>query len=190
MFNFQEAAIAYAKGAERILGEDATFLNDNQEVVPVFVSLLFQSLEISLKYLGLETKLFSEQEARDRKLTKNGHGIREIADLVNKRLGADRDYPVVMALTAGLDNSQAGDFVQKMIFAKELDSTRQLYQSRNLGYSQLKSGELKLLKVNGELRPWVVAIREVAENLPTAIRIVTEWKNSSSNSKHFAIWYK
>jgi len=187
MFNLQEAATAYAKGAERILGEDATFLNDNQEVVPVFVSLLFQSLEISLKHLGLEAKLFTEQEARDKKLTKNGHGIREIANLVNIRLGADRDYPVVMALTAGLNNSQTADFVQKMIFDKELDSNRQSYQSRNLGYSQLKPGELKLL--NG-LRPWVVSIREVAENLPTAIRIVTEWKNSSSNSKHFAIWYK
>ena len=187
MFNLQEAATAYAKSAERILGEDAKFLNDNQEVVPVFVSLLFQSLEISLKHLGIEAKLFSKQEARDKKLTKNGHGIREIADLVNMKLGADKDYPVVMALTAGLSNSQVADILHKMIFSKELDSTRQAYQSRNLGYSQLKPGDLALL--NG-LMPWVVAIRKVAENLPTAIRIVTEWKNSKSNSKHFAIWYR
>lgn len=187
MFNLQEAATAYAKGAERILGEDATFLNGNQEVVPVFVSLLFQSLEISLKHLGLEAKLFTEQEARDKKLTKNGHGIREIANLVNTGLGADTEFPVIMALTAGLNNSRTVDFIQKMIFANALESTRQSYQSRNLGYAQLKTGELKLL--NG-LRPWVDAIREVAENLPTAIRIVTEWKKSSSNSESFAIWYK
>ncbi len=101
MFNLQETATAYAKGAERILGEDATFLNGNKEVVPVFVSLLFQSLEISLKHLGLEANLFTEQEARDKKLTKNGHGINEIANLVNTRLGADTNYPVIMALTAG-----------------------------------------------------------------------------------------
>ncbi len=120
-------------------------------------------------------------------MTKNGHGIREIADLVNARLGADKDYPVVNALTAGLSNSQAVDIIHKMIFAKEFDPTRQSYQSRNLGYSQFKPGELALL--NG-LEPWVVAVREVAENLPSAIRIVTGWKNSSSNSKTFAIWYK
>lgn len=186
MFTLQEAALAYAKGAERILGEDGTYLNNNQELVPVFVSLLFQSLEISLKHLGLEAKLFTKQEARNKKLTMNGHGIKEIADLVNIRLGADKDYPVVTALTAGLQDSQVADFLHKMIFAKELNSTRQAYQSRNLGYSQLKPGELKLLD---GLKLWVDAIKEVAENLPTAIRIVSEWKNSNSSSNHFAIWY-
>ncbi len=187
MFTLHDAALAYAKTAERIIGGDETYINNNQELVPVFVSLLFQSLEISLKHLGIEAKLFTEQEARDRKLTRNGHGIKEIADLVNTRLGANKDYPVVNALTAGLRDSQAADFLHKMIFAKEFDSSRQAYQSRNLGYSQLKPGELKML--NG-LKPWVVAIKEVAENLPTAIRIVSEWKNSNSTSKHFAIWYR
>ncbi|MFZ2632087.1 MAG: hypothetical protein WA081_20655 [Desulfosalsimonadaceae bacterium] len=187
MFTLQDAAVAYAKGAERILGEDANFLNGNQEVIPVFVSLLFQSLEISLKYLGIEAKLFSEQEARDRKLTRNGHGIKEISDLVNARLGADKDYPVIMAITAGLNNNQAADILHKMIFGEGFDRTRQSYQSRNLGYSQLKQGELALL--NG-LKPWVIVIREVAENLSTAIRIVSKWKNSTSDSKVFAIWYK
>jgi len=187
MFTLQEAALAYAKSAERILGEDGKYINENQELVPVFVALLFQSLEISLKHLGLEAKLFSEQEARDRKLTKNGHGIKEIADLINTRLGADRDYPVIMALTAGLENSQAEDFLYKMIFDEGFDSSRRAYQSRNLGYSQLKPGELKLL--NG-LSPWVIAIKAVVENLPNAISIVSQWKNSNSNSKHFAIWYR
>jgi hypothetical protein len=187
MFTQQDTALAYAKGAERILGEDGTYINKNRELIPVFVSLLFQSLEISLKHLGLEAGLFTQKEARNKKLTGNGHGIKELADLVNSRLGADKDYPVVIALTADLKNSQASDFLQKMIFAKEFDSTRQAYKSRNLGYSQLKPGELKLL--NG-FKPWADAIKEVAENLPTAIRIVSEWKNSSSNSKHFAIWHR
>lgn len=185
MFTLQDAALAYAKCAERIIGADGTYINNNQELVPVFVSLLFQSLEISLKHLGIEAKLFTVKEARDKNLTKNGHGIKEIADLVNARLGADKDYPVVIALSTGLQNSLTSEFLHKMIFAKELESCRQAYQSRNLGYSQLKPGELKFL--NG-LKPWVISIKEVAENLPTAIRIVSEWKNSSSNSNHFAIW--
>ena len=186
MFSLQDTAIAYAKGAKRILGDDVSFLNDNQEVIPVFVSLLFQSLEVSLKHLGIESQLFTSAESRDRKLTKNGHGIEEIADLVNNRLGANKDYPVIMALTAGLQNSQTGDIVQKMIFSPEFKPTRLSYQSRKLGYSQLKPGDLQLL--NG-LKPWIVAIEDVSENLPTAIDVVSEWKKSSTNSSTFAIWY-
>ena len=116
MFNLQQAALAYAKAAEIVLGDDVTFLNQNQEVIPVFVSLLLQSLEISLKHIGIEGKLFTEKEARDRKLTKNGHGIEEIANLVNDRLGADQDYPVIMALTASLNDEQSSEIIQKMIF--------------------------------------------------------------------------
>jgi hypothetical protein len=181
--------LGYAKAAERVLGEDATYINDNQELVPVFVNLLFQSLEISLKHLGLEAGLFTQQEARDRTLTKNGHGIKELATLVNSRLGTDSDdnYPVVMALTAGNSERGAEEYLHKMLFAKEFESSRNAYQTRNLGYSQLSAGELKLLD---GLKPWVTAIRVTAENLPTAIGVVTQWKNSPSQSKHFAIWYR
>jgi hypothetical protein len=149
--------------------------------------LLFQSLEVSLKHLGIEAQLFTSKESRDKNLTKNGHGIEEIADLINNRLGASNDYPVIMALTADIKNSQSGEIIQKMIFSPEFKPTRQSYQSRNLGYSQLKSGDLQLL--NG-LKPWVVAIEEVAENLPKAIGVVSEWKKSNANSSAFAIWYK
>lgn len=187
MFNLQEAAIAYAKSAERILGEDESFLNGNQEVIPVFVSTLFQSLEISLKHLGIESQLFSAKESRDRKLTKNGHGIKEIADLINNRLWADKDYPVIMALTAGLNSPQTADILRKMVFAKEFESTRQSYQTRNLGYCQLKSGDLALVNA---LKPWCDVVLAVAKNLPAAISVVSEWKISSSSSQRFAIWYK
>lgn len=187
MFSLHEAAIAYAKGAKRILGDDASFLQSNQEVIPVFVSLLLQSLEISLKHLGIKSNLFTTSESRDRNLTKNGHGIKEIAELVNDRLGANKDYPVIMALTAGLEKTQAACILQKVIFSPEFKSTRESYQKRSLGYAQLFPGDLQLLK---GLKSWVVAIEEVAENLPTAIRIVSEWKESNANPIAFAIWYK
>jgi len=74
-----------------------------------------------------------------------------------------------------------------MIFARELRNTRKLYQSRNLGYAQIKKGELALF---GDLKSWVITIKEVAENLPTAIGVLSDWKKSSSNSKTFAIWHK
>jgi hypothetical protein len=77
--------------------------------------------------------------------------------------------------------------INKMIFAEEFQKTRQSYQSRNLGYAQFESGELTLIS---ELKLWVIAIKEVAENLPKAIEIVSQWKNSEANPKAFAIWYK
>lgn len=186
MFNLREAAAAYAKAAERVLGEDVEYLNKNQELVPVFVALLFQSIEISLKHLGIEAALFTEREARDKNLTKNGHGVREIADLVNMRLGADRDYPVVNALTAGLNDGREARILREMLFGLEFEATRQSYQSRNLGYAQLNQGDFALVE---GLKPWVTAVRNVADNLPTAIGVVKQWKSSPSNSSHFAIWY-
>jgi len=187
MYSLQDTAKAYAKGAQKILGEDANFLNDNQEVIPVFVSLLFQSIEVSLKHLGIEAELFTPAESRDRKLTKNGHGITEIAELVNERLGADKDYPVIMALTAGLDNGQAAKIIRKMIFSSEFEPTRKSYQNRNLGYAQLKPGEIQLLD---GLKPWADAVVDVADNLPKAIDVVSQWKKTATKSKTFAIWYK
>jgi len=169
------------------LGEDAEFLNANQELIPVFVALLFQSIEISLKHLGIEAALFSEREARDRKMTKSGHGVREIADLVNTKLGANNDYPVVNALTAGLNDGWEARVLHKMLFAPEFEPTRQSYQSRNLGYAQLKPGDFALVE---GLKPWATAVRNVAENLPTAVGVVKQWKSSPSNSGHFAIWYE
>jgi len=187
MYNLQEIALAYAKGASRIIGEDDSYLNSNQEVIPVFISLLFQSLEITLKHLGIESKLFTKKESRDRKLTNNGHGIKEIAELANARLGADKNYPVVMALTAGIENSQTSEIINAMIFSSKFEPTRSSYQSRSLAYSQFQAGELQILD---NLKPWVIAVEEVAENLPAAIKIVSEWQASKVNSTTFAIWYK
>jgi len=187
MFNLDEAARAYAKAAERILGDDADYLSRNEELVPVFVALLFQSIEISLKHLGIEAGLFTEQEARDKKLTKNGHGVREIADLVNAKLGANKDYPVVNALMAGLDEDWHAEIIRKMIFGPEFEATRKSYQSRNLGYAKLKQGGFA---VADGLQPWATAVRNVAENLHRAVGVVKQWKSSPSNSEHFAIWYQ
>ena len=41
MFTLDEAAVAYAVAAGRIAGKDPAFLNGNQAVIPVFVSMLF-----------------------------------------------------------------------------------------------------------------------------------------------------
>jgi len=187
IFNLQEAATAYAKAAERILGEDADFLTTNTELVPVFVALLFQSIEISLKHLGIEAELFTAQEVRDKRLTKNGHGVKEIAELVNTKLGAQNNYLVITALTAGIDDAWKSEALQKMLFGHEFEATRQSYQSRNLGYLKLNQGDFAIVE---GLLPWATAVREVAENLPISVRVVKQWKSSPGKSGHFAIWHQ
>ncbi|SET96280.1 hypothetical protein SAMN04487962_1771 [Marinobacter segnicrescens] len=187
MFDFQEAAKGYAKAAERVLGEDAEFLNKNQEVIPVFVALLFQSMEISLKHLGVQAGLFSIQETKDKKLKRNGHGVGEIASLINERLGASKDFPVVNALTARMSGGEHSEIVREMLFGSKFEATRQSYQRRNLGYLQLEQGDLALVR---GLKPWVSAVRDVAENLPVAVDVVKQWKSSSGSSRSFAIWFR
>lgn len=187
MFTLQEAALAYAKAAECVLGQDSEFINQNQELVPVFTLLLFQSIEISLKHLGIAAGLFTEQESRDRKLTKNGHGVKEIADLVNRRLGANSDYPVLTALTVGLNDGWESEILEEMVYGSDLEATRKAYESRNLGYANLHQGDFALVQ---GLKPWATAVRSIAENLPKAVEVVKQWNASSSSSKHFAIWYK
>lgn len=186
MFDLREAAVAYAKAADRVLGVDVAYIDVNQELVPVLVALLFQSIEISLKHLGIESGLFTEKEARDKKLTRNGHGVKEIADLVNVKLGANRDYPVVVALTARMTDDWEAGILREMLFGPDFESTRQSYQSRNLGYGKIELGGLAIVQ---DFKRWVTAVRNIAENLPTAVEVVKQWKASASNSTHFAIWY-
>ena len=49
MFSLKVAALGHAKAAERMVNKDAEFLNSNEEVIPVFINLLFQSVEITIK---------------------------------------------------------------------------------------------------------------------------------------------
>jgi hypothetical protein len=53
IFTLQEAAMGYVLSAESIFGDDVNFLNSNPSVIPIFVSQMFQSLEISIKYAGI-----------------------------------------------------------------------------------------------------------------------------------------
>lgn len=186
MFTQSESALAYAKSAERILGEDASYLNDNREVVPIFVSMMFQSLEISLKHIGLETNLFTESESRDRKLTRNGHGINELATLASSRLGSDTEFPIILAMTFSAKQENAGEIIGKMVYGKEFEATRNSYASRALGYSEVDVGDFQIVR---GVKSWVVSVREVAANLPKAIEIIDQWSSSTSRLKSFALWY-
>lgn len=184
MFNLEEAAIGYALAAEHMFRDDAAFLNANPAVVPVFVSMLFQSLEIAIKHAGIESGLFTIEEARSRQ-NRSGHGVKELATLAVEKLGGDPFDPIVMAMTFRNANDRSGTFLQKMIAAPEMERTRESYASRRLGYGQVAEGDFSLLHPIDE---WIESVKQTAVGLPTTIQIFKQWKASPSKSKHFAIW--
>lgn len=184
IFTSQEAAMAYALGAERIFGNDCEFLNANPHVIPVFVSQLFQSLEISIKHAGIASGLFTETEARNR-ARRSGHGIKELASLAVEKLGGDSFAPILMALTHCNARTNSNEIIQQMISGKAFEKTREKYASRCLGYGQVADGEFALID---DISSWIDTMKETASNLPKAIDALKQWKLSPSESKHFAIW--
>jgi hypothetical protein len=184
MFTREEAASAYALAAEKIFGGDDTFLNNKPAVVPVFVSMLFQSLEISIKHAGIESGLFTMQEARNRQ-NRLGHGIKELAALAVEKLGGDPFDPIIMAMTFSNSGDRSSQFIHNMICESEMEKTRDAYASRRLGYGEVYEGDFALITPIAE---WVSAVKQTAVNLPKTIDILSQWRSSASRSKHFAIW--
>jgi len=186
IFTGNEAALAYAISAKRICGDNADFLSANPAIVPIFVSLLFQSLEISIKQAGVDSGLFTMQEARARQ-QRSGHGIKELAALAVDRLGGDPFGPVIMAMTFANTHTNSGRIIKEMICGDSLQKTRESYASRQLGYGEVAEGDFAIIE---PLSDWIESVKETASNLPKIIDILSQWKASASKSKHFAIWLR
>ena len=183
MFTGREAAVAYAISAERMFGGNADFLEANTAVVPIFVSLLCQSLEISIKRAGIESGLFTEQEVKARPL---GHHIKELASLAVEKLGGEPFDPIVMAITSANKHMNSAQIVREMICGDKFEKTRDVYASRDLGYEEVFEGDFAIIY---PIADWIASVKETAVNLPTSIDILSQWKASASTSKHFAIWF-
>ena len=186
MFTGHEAAIAYAISAERMFGDNAGFLEANPAVIPIFVSLLFQSFEISIKQAGVESGLFTTQEARARQ-QRSGHGIKELAALAVEKLGGKPFDPIVMAMTFANKRTNSAQIVREMICGDKLEKTRESYASRRLGYGEVSKGDFAIIK---PVPDWIESVKETASNLQTTVDILSQWKKSASRSKHFAIWLR
>ena len=186
MFTLREAAIAYAFSAEKICDGSTEFLNENPCVVPIFVNVLFQSLEISIKVAGIESKLFTLREARNRQ-NRSGHGISELATLAVEKLGGDPFEPIIMAMTFANTHSDSNRVIREMICGEGFQRTRESYATRNLGYGEVAEGDFATIE---PISGWIASVKETAQNLPQTIEILSQWKQSPSSSKHFAIWLK
>ena len=185
MFTREEAALAYALTAERLLGADVSFLQSQHAVVPIFVTQLFQSLEISIKHVGIASGLITESEARTREV-RSGHGIQELATLVVERLGGEPFDPLVQALTVSHSEPACAEIIRKKIHGVEFERTRESYATRKLGYAEVRDGDFAL--VDG-LTQWVSSVKQVAVNLPKIVSVVSQWKSSAGRSGPFAVWF-
>ncbi len=185
IFSLDEVAVAYALAAERMLGNNAAFLDTNLAVVPIFVSMLFQSLEVSIKHAGAESGLFTMQEALNRKSRRSGHGIKELCTLAAERLGGNSLDPIVMAMTFSNPNERSSQFIREMICGNKMEKTRDAYAYRRLGYGEVCEGDFALINPIAE---WISSVKQTALNLPTIIDALSQWRSTASKSKHFAIW--
>jgi hypothetical protein len=184
IFTGREAALAYALSAERIFGNDYNFLNNNPAVIPIFVSQLFQSLEISIKHAGIESGLFTENEARNRAM-RSGHGIKQLALLACEKLGGDPFGPIVMAMCHFNKHPKSKEIIKLMICGNGFERTRESYATRSLGYAQVADGDFATID---DLASWIESVKETAINLGKTLDIFSQWKSSPSKSKYFAIW--
>lgn len=184
IFTGREAALAYALSAERIFGNDYNFLNNNPAVIPIFVSQLFQSIEISIKYAGIESGLFTENEARNRAM-RSGHGIKQLGLLACEKLGGDPFEPIVMAMCHFNKHPKSNEIIKLMICGDGFERTRESYATRSLGYAQIADGDFATID---DLTSWIGSVKQTAANLDKTIDIFSEWKSSPSKSKYFAIW--
>ncbi len=187
MFTGCEAALAYALAAERICGRSKDFLESNPPIVPIFVSLLCQSLEISIKQAGIDSGLFTMNEARSRE-RRSGHGLNELASLANEKLGSDTSQPsnpLVMAITHANQCQNSETIIEEMIFGDNFTNTREAYASRRLGYAEVAEGDFAIIS---PVYDWIASIKETANNISTTTNILSQWKDSTSDSKNFAIW--
>ena len=162
MFKLKEAAIAHALAAEKLIEPNEDFLNSNEAVIPIFINLLLQSLEITLKAIALESGLATESELRSRSQTRNGHGIEELAKLLDSKM---HGKSVVDCILPRQGYAHSNDILKAMIFDSRFSPSRDSYAKRNLTYSQFKPGELQIIQ---GAKTWVNAVAQSAKNIDLA----------------------
>ena len=162
MYTLIESAIAHAKAAEKLVEPDGKFLNEQKSTIPVFVNLLLQSIELTLKAFAVEAGLFQPSELRKKKF-KNGHGVNELALAINERISPN---DVVNLLLPTASDTISNTIVKKMIYSVEFEPTRESYAKRKITYNEFAQGELQV--INGS-RDWYKAVLEASLNISSAV---------------------
>lgn len=191
MLNCEEVAIVCALRAERIF--DTKALPGNLSIVPDFVSFLYQSLEMSIKHASIASGLvtYDEMIGRNKKEKRemyNGHDIKKLAELAAKKLGVPA-YGIAKALTFKIEydiklNYDLKLIIEDMICNPKYENTRISYAKRCLGYTK---GTYKDFGYFKDLEWWIAAVKQTAQNLPVAVDILSQLKESPSKTGRFQL---
>ncbi len=158
MYSLNELAIAHANSARKLLEPNAEFLNGEKAAIPVFVNLLIQSLEISLKAFATEAGLYTTQKLRHKNF-KNGHGICEIAKAINDKLDSDCIVDMLLPLRG---TAKSNAIIKEMLFGDRFAPTRTSYCKRNLTYADFEIGELQVIE---GAKDWVASVLIFAQKV-------------------------
>ena len=174
----KDAASAYARGAQIIIGESPEHLNQYRALVPVVVSNLYQSIEISIKYAGVESGVLQESEIRGfrsnplpQHLQHNGHDIDLLLGAIDHRLEMDGSGAGVCAIQICAGDLVGRELIRTMLTDSRLKSTRDAYCSRRLGYVEIESKEVSFPTA---LPAWSAATICVAESIDGAVAALKE----------------
>lgn len=176
MYTLKEASLGHAKAAERLIFDGVDFLNDSHEVVPVFVNLLFQSVEMTLKSLATEAGLVDLKGLRKTKTFGNGHDIDKLAKYIEKESGVPCVVDLLLPRQGFIDSNI---ILKEMIVGDRFAPSRRSYQSRNITYSQFEEGELQIVE---GLNDWVKAVKKAAENIDSGLEGISTLQQVESNS--------
>ena len=164
MYSLKETSLGHAKAAERLIFDGVDFINTSHEVVPVFVNLLFQSVEMTLKSIATESGLVTIKGLRNKNKFGNGHDLMRVARFIDSKLG---DQSIVDLLLPRQSFADSNIILNEMIFGDMFAPSRSSYQRRNITYSQFGEGELQIVEgVNG----WVKAVKQAAENIDNGVQ--------------------
>lgn len=172
MFDYQEAAIGHALSAKAMLKTYGTFGGESSLAAPVFIASLYQSLEISLKFYAAEMELVESVGAfRGRKFRKQndicgGHDIDGIYKFVFNALMAERGLNFIHRLRAFLSQGEQGTLVTMALGDEGMAPTRRAYRRRQLGYLEIRSGDLQYMS---HMDDWVDGVFNLANGLSDLI---------------------
>lgn len=165
-FTLQEVALAYALCAERLVANDPNVLNTHFGTVPVLVHLLYQSLEISLKYIGRRFHLLDGKDIKGHRLENRSHDVKALADAIQVGFPG---YDFVALLSAAVtDDSLNANHIGRMLTSDEFADTRRAYKRRKLGYAELKSFTI----FSSHIQEWIRAVKDTAQNLDKFIGVL------------------
>ena len=177
MLNCEEAAVVCALRAERVLDKAPDGLL-NRTIIPPSVSLLFKSLEMSIRCAIVESGVVAYTETIGPKMH-DEHGIEELVKLAAKRLKV-KPSVIAEAMTHKIKSYSEKDMIEDMIYSRAFEKLRIAYAKNCLGSAELcnlKGGSFSTIS---DVKVWIEVVKKTAEKLPMTVGVFSDMKKRLS----------